>query len=165
MTFVSACDPSGERIVYLDTNFEQIGEYNVSQIIPKDGSQKVYPYAVSFGTQENLFILNHFGNSCQLHEVALSDRSVTRTIDLPPSLRSFSIYADAAGKCLIADETNQRLVSYDHASNMEEYRLKSGQAPYAMTFLSDGSLCITCRNASQPANSGVCVLSEENRRS
>lgn len=150
--------------MYLDKDFQDIGEFSLKGMIPQEQNQKVYPYAVSFVGNETGFVLNQFANGCQLNEIDVASKTIRRAVPLPSNLKPFSIYADIDGKCLIPDESNQRLVSYDRTSTMEEYRLKSSQNPYAMTFLSDGTLCVTCRNASQPSNSGICVISEENRR-
>jgi streptogramin lyase len=78
----------------------------------------------------------------------------------PPGLKSYSIYVDSERKCLIADQTNRRLVSINPDSTIEEYKCPSIREPYAMTFLSNGTLCVTDSSKSLGTYGGIAVLSE-----
>jgi hypothetical protein len=48
----------------------------------------------------------------------------------------------------------------DKDSAIEEYKSKSIQEPYSMTFLSTGTLCVTDRNRSFGTNGGIAIISE-----
>ena len=89
-----------------------------------------------------------------------NDGVTKRFFNIPPTLLSYSIHVDSAKKCLIADKINHRLVSVDKDSTIEEYKCKSIQEPYSMTFLSTGTLCVTAWNKSFGTNGGVAIISE-----
>lgn len=124
--------------------------------------QKVYPYAAYFLPNQTSFVLTNRQDKCHLHEYDNNNAAPKTIFQIPQSLQSYSIYVDAAKKCLIADKLNHRLVSIDSNSAVEEYRCKSIQEPYSMTFLSDGTLCVTDWNKSHGSSGGIAVVSEAN---
>ena len=166
---ISACDPSGERILFLDNNLTEIGVWSFhdptqdhllhSQTQPY---QKVYPYASYVSSNDTLCVLTHRQDKCHLDEYDCYNSKITSTYHIPESLQSYSIYVDNAKKCLIPDKLNHRLVSIDKDSNIEEYKCKSIHEPYALTFLSDGTLCVTDWNKSHGTSGGISIISEGN---
>jgi streptogramin lyase len=86
--------------------------------------------------------------------------ALKKSFQIPPDLKSYSIYVDSERKCLITDIANHRLVSVNPDSTFEEYRWPSVREPYSVTFLSTGTLCIAARNQSAGTNGGIAVLSE-----
>jgi hypothetical protein len=169
VVFVLACDPSGERIVFLDKNLAEINFWSfhdstqdhLLQTQPQL-YQKVYPYAAYFLANNASFVLTHRQDKCYLDEYDNPNPKPKFTYQTPPSFQSYSIFVDDAKKCLIADKLNHRLVSVDKNSVVEEYKCKSIQEPYSMTFLSDGTLCVTDWNKSHGTSGGISVISEVN---
>jgi hypothetical protein len=60
----------------------------------------------------------------------------------------------------MADKVNHRLISVYKNSIIDEYKSKYIQEPYAMTFLSTGTLCVTDWNKSFGTNGGIAIISE-----
>lgn len=167
--FLLACDPSGERIVFLDNNLGEIGVWSFhdstqDHLLQSQPQlyQKVYPYAAYFPENETSFVLTHRQDKCRLEEYDNSNATPKATHNIPPSLQSYSIFVDSAKKCLIPDKLNHRLVSVDKDSNIEEYKCKSIQEPYSVTFLSTGTLCVTDWNKSHGSSGGISIISEVN---
>lgn len=165
----AACDPSGERIVFLDSNLAEIGVWSFHDAsqdhllrTQPQLYQKVYPYAAYFLGNDTSYVLTHRQDKCRLEEFDNSSETPKFTYNIPPSLQSYSIFVDQAKKCLIADKLNHRLVSVDKDSNVEEYKCKTVQEPYSMTFLSTGTLCVTDWNKSFGTSGGITVISEVN---
>ena len=164
-----ACDPSGERIVFLDNNLAEIGVWSfhdtaqdhLLQTTPQL-YQKVYPYAAYFLGNDTSFVLTHRQDKCHLDEYDNSNATPKSSYNIPQSLQSYSIYVDNDKKCLIPDKLNHRLVSIDKDSNVEEYKCKSIQEPYSITFLSTGTLCVTDWNKSHGSSGGISIISEVN---
>jgi hypothetical protein len=158
------CDPSGERIVFLDKNLAEIGSWSYNEqnsAYPQSQPyQKIHPYAAYFLPDDTSFVLTHRETKCQLRRVDSTSGITTQVFNIPPTLQSYSIYADSAKKCLIADNINHCLVSVDKDSTIEEYKWKSMQEPYSLTFLSTGTLCVTSWNKSYGTNGGVAIISE-----
>jgi hypothetical protein len=119
----------------------------------------VYPYAAYFLPNDTSFVLTHRLDKCFLQEFDTTNAAAKLSFTTPPSLQSYSIYVDCDKKCLIADKLNHRLVSVDKNSTVEEYKCKSMQEPYSMTFLSDGTLCVTDWNKSHGTSGGVSIIS------
>jgi hypothetical protein len=169
LLFFIACDPSGERIVFLDNNLGEIGVWSFhdstqDHLLQSQPQlyQKVYPYAAYFLANDTSYVLTHRQDKCHLHEYDNSNATPKSTYNTPQSLQSYSIYVDSAKKCLIADKLNHRLVSVDKESVIEEYKCKSIQEPYSMTFLSTGTLCVTDWNKSHGSSGGISIISEVN---
>jgi hypothetical protein len=169
LLFFIACDPSGERIVFLDNNLGEIGVWSFHDSTQDHLLQsqpqlylKVYPYAAYFLANDTSYVLTHRQDKCHLHEYDNSNATPKSTYNTPQSLQSYSIYVDSAKKCLIADKLNHRLVSVDKESVIEEYKCKSIQEPYSMTFLSTGTLCVTDWNKSHGSSGGISIISEVN---
>ncbi|CAF1329930.1 unnamed protein product [Rotaria magnacalcarata] len=164
----AACDPSGERIVFLDNNLAEIGVWSFhdstqDHLLQSQPQlyQKVYPYAAYFLPNDTSFVLTHRQDKCHLDEYDNTSAAVKSAYNIP-SLQSYSIYVDDAKKCLIPDKLNHRLVSVDKDSKFEEYRCKSIQEPYSLTFLSTGTLCVTDWNKSHGTSGGISIISEVN---
>ncbi len=159
-----ACDPSSERIVFFDKNLAEIGSWSYNEqnsVYPQSQSyQKIHPYAAYFLPDDTSFVLTHRENKCQLIEVDSTTGITKQFFNIPPTLLSYSIYPTSAKKCLIADKINHRLVSVDKDSTIEEYKWKSMQEPYSLTFLSTGTLCVTAWNKSYGTHGGVAIISE-----
>lgn len=165
----AACDPSGERIVFLDNNLAEVGSWsfhdsNQDHLLQSQPQlyQKFYPYAAYFLPKDRAYVLIHRQDRCLLQEYDCVSSTMISSYNIPQSLQSYSIYVDKAKKCLIPDKLNHRLVSIDADSNVEECRLKSIQEPYSLTFLSDGTLCVTDWNKSHGTNGGISIISEVN---
>lgn len=161
----SACDPSGERIVYLDKNLSPIGELSLKET-PTDPTthSKLYPYAAYFCHDNTALVLSNRKNVCELRECDVVTGLTTKIYSTLPRLQSYSIYVDYEKKCLIADNDNHRLLSISQNSTIEEYRSQYIQNPYAMTFLSTGALCVTDWNQSFGSRGGITVISETDFR-
>ena len=166
---LSACDPSGERIVFLDNNLGEIGVWSFhdssqDHLLQNQPQlyQKIYPYAAYFLGNDTSYVLTHRQDKCRLEEYDNSNASPKSSYTIPDSLQSYSIFVDSAKKCLIADKLNHRLVSIDKDSKVEEYRCKSIQEPYSMTFLSTGTLCVTDWNKTHGTSGGISIISEVN---
>lgn len=166
---LSACDPSGERIVFLDNNLAEIGVWSFhdssqDHLLQSQPQlyQKVYPYAAYFLANDISFVLTHRQDKCRLDEYDNTNATPNSSYNIPESLQSYSIFVDQAKKCLIPDKLNHRLVSVDKDSKVEEYRCKSIQEPYSMTFLSTGTLCVTDWNKSHGTSGGLAIISEVN---
>ncbi len=164
-----ACDPSGERIVFLDNNLGEIGVWSFhdstqDHLLQSQPQlyQKVYPYAAYFLGNDTSYVLTHRQDKCRLEEYDNSNATPISTYNIPQSLQSYSIYVDSTKKCLIPDKLNHRLVSIDKDSTIEEYKCKSIQEPYSMTFLSNGTLCVTDWNKSHGSSGGISIISEVN---
>lgn len=161
-----ACDPSGERICYFDKNLAYIGEFSLkgSNPDPSKGNQKVYPYAAYYFPDNTLFAVTHGEQQCQIKEHEVATGALKRTLNSPLNSLSFSIYGDSKKNCLIADKVNKRLVCIDADSNIEEFKFNSIVEPYSLTFLSNGTLCVTDWNKAFGTNGGIAILSENNLR-
>lgn len=96
----------------------------------------------------------------QIREYHAPTTAKTKVFNLPLQFQSFSIYGDSKKNCLIADKANRRLLCIDSNSNVEEFKWKSIVEPYSMTFLSNGTLCVTDRNKAFGTNGGLAILSE-----
>jgi len=165
----AACDPSGERVVFLDLNLNEIG--NWSLVDPSQEHlrhtqpqlyQKVYPYAAYFLSDKTSYVLTHRQDKCRLNEYDSESATLKTIFDIPQTLQSFSLYVDGNKKCLLADKLNRRLVSIDKERKIEEYKCKSIQEPYCITFLSTGTMCITDWSKSHGTNGGISIISEKN---
>ena len=121
--------------------------------------KKRYPYAAYFFPDNTALVLTNRENKCELRE-GDSMNGVKKIYSALPPLQSYSIYADSDRKCLIADKDNHRLLSITQDSVIEEYKSKSIQDPYSMTFLSSGALCVTDWNSSFGTRGGIAVISE-----
>lgn len=164
----AACDPSGERIVFLDKNLAEVNVWSFhdssqDHLLQSQPQlyQKIYPYAAYFLKNNVSFVLTHRQDKCHLHEYDNANPVPKATYQTPQSLQSYSIFVDDDKKCLIADKLNHRLVSIDANSVVDEYRSKTIQEPYSMTFLSDGTLCVTDWNKSHGSSGGISVISEQ----
>ncbi|CAF0893111.1 unnamed protein product [Rotaria sp. Silwood1] len=165
----AACDPSGERIVFLDNNLAEIGVWSFhdstqDHLLQSQPQlyQKVYPYAAYFLPNDTSYVLTHRQDKCHLDEYDNTSAAKKSTYNIPQSLQSYSIYVDDAKKCLIPDKLNHRLVSIDKDSKIEEYKCKSIQEPFSLTFLSNGTLCVTDWNKSHGSSGGITIISEVN---
>lgn len=159
-TISSACDPSGERIIFLDKNLAEFGTWSFQeQSVNAADYKKLYPYASYFFPDDTALVLTNRENKCELRE---GDPTVgiKKIYNALPTFQAFSIYADSQRKCLIADKDNRRLISITPDSIIEEYKSKSIQEPYSMTFLSTGTLCVTDWNLSFGTRGGIAVISE-----
>jgi hypothetical protein len=158
-----ACDPSGERLVFLNKDLESLGEWSFNdqnQGYPQTQPyEKVYPYAAYCLADGTACVLTHRTDQCHLRECDDTGKT-KRFFNTPPTLKSYSIYVDNAKKCLIADKTNHQLLSIDYDSQIEEYKCKSIQEPHSMTFLSNGTLCVTDSSKSRGTNGGIAIISE-----
>ena len=72
---LSACDPSGERIVFLDNNLGEIGVWSFhdasqDHLLQSQPQlyQKVYPYAAYFLGNDTSYVLTHRQDKCRLEE-------------------------------------------------------------------------------------------------
>lgn len=157
----SACDPSGERIVYLDKNLSEIGELSLKET-PSDPTthNKLYPYAAYFCPDNTAMVLSNRKNVCELRECDVGTGTTKKIYSALPRLQAYSIYVDQEKTCLIADSDNHRLLSFSQNSTMEEYKSKYIHNPYSMTFLSTGALCVTDWNQSFGSRGGIAVISE-----
>jgi len=120
----------------------------------------VYPYAAHFFPDNTSLVLLHRGGTCHLTEYETTTRISKKIFSTPPGLQSHSIYVDNERRCLIADKIKHRLVSINHDSTIEEYTWKSVKEPYSMTFLSNGTLCVTDSTTTFGSHGGIAVLSE-----
>ncbi|CAF4818472.1 unnamed protein product, partial [Rotaria sp. Silwood1] len=71
----AACDPSGERIVFLDNNLAEIGVWSFhdstqDHLLQSQPQlyQKVYPYAAYFLPNDTSYVLTHRQDKCHLDE-------------------------------------------------------------------------------------------------
>jgi len=112
-----------------------------------------------FFPDDTSFVLTHRENKCRLQ--GRDSKGITQKfIDSLPIAQSYSIYGDSEKKCLIADKVNGCLVSINKDSIVETYNFKSIKEPYAMTFLSNGTLCVTDWNQSAGTRGGIVIISE-----
>ena len=162
----AACDPSGERILYLDKDLNEVGGWSFNDQGPGQlqGYQKKYPYAAHFLSDSVALVLTHVEDKCYLMEYDMINNRKKQYFKTPTDFKSYSIYVDSERKCLISDIANNRLVSVNPDSTFEEYRWPSVREPYSLTFLSTGTLCISVRNKSAGTNGGIVVLSESDLR-
>ena len=121
---------------------------------------KLYPYAAYFCPDKTAMVLSNRNNVCELRECDVEAATTKKIYNALPRLQAYSIYVDHEKKCLIADNDNHRLLSFSQDSTIEEYKSKSIQNPYAMTFLSTGALCVTDWNQSFGSRGGIAVISE-----
>ncbi|CAF3770989.1 unnamed protein product [Rotaria sordida] len=169
---ISACDPSGERIVFFNKDLACIGEWlfnNANQQalchLQSQPYNKVYPYAAYLLPDNTSFILKCCDDKFQIEKLNPIGQTSEIISNIPPTLKSYSIYVDSTRQCLIPDKVNHSLVSIDKDSIVEQYKFTSIQEPYSMTFLSTGTLCITDHNKSCGTNGGISVISEINLKS
>ncbi|CAF0728223.1 unnamed protein product [Didymodactylos carnosus] len=161
-----ACDPSGERLVFLDTNLVEIDQWSLTdpdqeQVRQQQPQlyQKTYPYAAYF-LPDSSFVLTHRQDKCRISEYD-SVGLIKSTYDIPQSLQSFSLFVDTERKCLLTDKLNHRLVSIDENKQIEEYKCKSVVEPHSLTFLSNGTMCITDWTKSHRTSGGISIISAE----
>ncbi|CAF2763150.1 unnamed protein product [Rotaria sp. Silwood2] len=166
-SFYLACDPSGERIVFFDKDLAYAGEWsfhkkNQQAVYPLQSQpyNKVYPYAAYFLPDNTSFILTCCNDKFQIEKMNPIKSTSDVISNIPPTLKSYSIYVDSTRKCLIPDKVNHCLVSIDNDSIVEQHKFNSIREPYSMTFLSTGTLCITDHNKSYGTNGGISILSE-----
>ncbi|CAF1124082.1 unnamed protein product [Adineta ricciae] len=161
---ITACDPSGERIVYFDKDLTEVGVWSFSEQEQQSASsqpyQKIYPYAAHFCSDNSSFVLTHRNNTCQLQEKDVPSGKTVRLWNAPVGLQAYSVYTDSARKCLIPDKTNHCLISVSECSTSTIHKCKSIYEPYSLTFLSTGTLCVTDWNKSFGTTGGVAILSE-----
>lgn len=158
----SACDPSGERIVFLDSNLKQVGEWSFNQpnLFSNQSYEKIYPYAACFFPDNRSFVLTHRGQICELKQCDSRTGGVIKTYPTPPGLLSYGMRGDEQNKCLIADTGNHSLLVVNPDETFEQYNFKSVREPHALTFLSDGTLCVTDRSKMSGTQGGIAVITE-----
>ncbi|UJR35352.1 hypothetical protein I4U23_028110 [Adineta vaga] len=163
---IAACDPSGERVVYLDKDLTEIGSWSFNeQSVTSQPYQKIYPYAAYFLSDNTSFVVTHRHDKCQLQEKDVPSGTTKRVWDGPARLQAYSIYVDDARQCLIPDKANHNLISVHECSTAKSYKFKSIYEPYSLTFLSNGTLCVTDWNKSFRTSGGVAILSETDLKS
>jgi len=160
---------SKNKIVFFDPNLTEVGDWSLTDPSQEHLRrtqpqlyQKVYPYAAYFMSDNTSYVLIHRLDKCRLNLYDTVSSTLQSTYDIPQPLNSFSILIDSNRKCLLADKPNRRLVTLDKDYQIQEYRYKSIQEPYSMTFLSTGTLCVTDWSKSHRSSGGIAVLSETN---
>ncbi|CAF4608363.1 unnamed protein product [Rotaria socialis] len=167
---IAACDPSSERIAYFDKNLMNIGEwsFNSQHQQNSDLSQsrvhdKVYPYAAYYFPDNTSFVLTCCKDRFEFSQVDDNNKKLN-SFNLPINMKSYSFYVDGASRCLLPDAINHRLLSIDKNSIVEEYKCDSIREPYAISFLSTGTMCITDHSTSYGTNGGISIISETDLR-
>ncbi|CAF0964903.1 unnamed protein product [Rotaria magnacalcarata] len=163
---IAACDPSSERIVYFDKNLKNIGELSFKkqhqQISDQSQStvhDKVYPYAAYHLPDNTSFVLTFCKDRFEFDQLVDNQRK-PNSLNLPINTKSYAFYVDGASRCLLPDAVNHRLLSIDKNSIVEEYKCDSVREPYAISFLSTGTMCITDHSTSYGTNGGISIISE-----
>jgi hypothetical protein len=162
-----ACDPGGEKIHYFDKNLDDIGhwnfsnrEENTSSNVTGENRAKNYVYSAEYLPDGVYFCLINYRNQWDLSKYNTKDQALQKQLHLPLLSRAYNIHVDSSQNCLIADAARNCLISIDQNFATKEFTWPSLQAPYAMTFLSTGTLCITSHAERNGSKGGICIISE-----
>lgn len=149
----------------MSPDLERVGDWSFSERSQQAQSSspytKAYPYAARFLTDDTAMVLVHVDTRLQLYEKDARNNGATVSVrELPAGTQSYSLYVDRERNVLLPDKPNKSLIRFDQDSTVHRYRFKNIQEPYSLTFLSDGTLCVTDWGKSAGTNGGVAVISE-----